>query len=167
MTSTQHTCTIDSPVGPLELVAVDGALTEIHFAGTAPATQGDLDSDPVLREAVDQLTAYFGGVRTEFDLPLDGRGSEFQKRVWQALTEVPYGETWSYAQLARHIGSPTASRAVGAANGQNPLPVVVPCHRVVGTNGTLVGYGGGLDRKRVLLELEAKVRLNRDFGATL
>jgi methylated-DNA-[protein]-cysteine S-methyltransferase len=165
-TTTRHSCTIDSPIGVLELQTTDDALTSIYFCDDSSVTamQGDLDSDPVLRETVDQLDAYFAGERTDFDLPLSPRGTEFQRRVWSALAEIPYAETWSYAELARHIGLPTAFRAVGAANGQNPLPIVIPCHRVVGANGKLVGYGGGMDRKRQLLELEAKVRVKRDFG---
>ncbi len=160
----RHTCTIDSPVGGLELLATDGMLNHIHFVGDAPRTQGDVDDDPVLRATVDQLTAYFAGELVEFDLPLAPRGTAFQERVWSALQEIPYAETWSYAELARHIGLPTAFRAVGAANGQNPIPIVIPCHRVVGANGRLVGYGGGMDNKQLLLELEAKVRVHRDFG---
>lgn len=166
MTTTQHACTIDTPIGPLELRTTGEALTSIYFTdkGSARAARGDLDSDPVLRDTADQLNAYFAGDRTDFDLPLAPHGTDFQERVWSALTEIPYAETWSYAELARHIGLPTAFRAVGAANGQNPLPIVVPCHRVVGANGKLVGYGGGMERKRHLLELEAKVRVGRDFG---
>ncbi|HZC26989.1 MAG TPA: methylated-DNA--[protein]-cysteine S-methyltransferase [Actinopolymorphaceae bacterium] len=163
---TQHACTIDTPVGLLELRSNGKALTSIYFTdkASATATRGDLDSDPVLRETADQLNAYFAGERTDFDLPLAPHGTDFQERVWSALTEIPYAETWSYAELARHIGLPTAFRAVGAANGQNPLPIVIPCHRVVGANGKLVGYGGGMERKRHLLELEANVRVRRDFG---
>ena len=164
MTGSRHTCTIDSPVGALEILATGETLTSVHFVGDAPATRGDLDDDAVLRTTVQQLTAYFAGELTEFDLPLDPHGTGFQKQVWSALTEIPYGETWSYGELARRIGIPTAFRAVGAANGQNPLPIIVPCHRVVGANGKLVGYGGGMERKQVLLELEAKVRIHRDFA---
>jgi methylated-DNA-[protein]-cysteine S-methyltransferase len=157
--TTCDTCTIETPVGALELGATDDALTSIRFAGDAPVDRGDLDDNPILQRAADQLAAYFAGERTDFDLPLEPGGTSFQRRVWTALAEIPYAETWSYGDLARHIGAPvSASRAVGAANGQNPLPIVVPCHRVVGANGKLVGFGGGIERKQLLLELEAKVK---------
>jgi O-6-methylguanine DNA methyltransferase len=112
-------------------------------------------SNPMVAEAIRQLRAYFGGELTRFDLPLDLRGTSFQLRVWQALQEIPYGATCSYMQLATAIGAPRAVRAVGAANGSNPIPIVVPCHRVIGSGGKLVGYGGGLPLKRLLLDLEA------------
>lgn len=150
---------IDSPIGVLELTSDGTALTEILFTnGELEPERRDLDTDPVLQQAVQQLTEYFDGKRTDFDLPLSFAGTSFQKQVWSTLLEIPYAETWSYAELARRIGQPNASRAVGAANGQNPLPVIVPCHRVVGANGSLTGYGGGLDRKRTLLQLEAQVQ---------
>ena len=159
-----RTCTIDSPVGALELRTSAGRLTTIWFAGDAPPNRGDLDDDPVLATTVEQLRAYFAGALTEFDLPMTMAGTPFQRQVWTTLTQIPYAETWTYGDLAHRVGMPTGARAVGAANGQNPLPIVVPCHRVVGTNGRLIGYGGGLDRKVTLLELEAKVRFERDFG---
>jgi methylated-DNA-[protein]-cysteine S-methyltransferase len=172
MTTIQHTSTMDTPIGPLELRARADALTSIRFVDTPAAPQGDVDvaHDPdvggsqVLAAAVAQLTEYFAGERTDFDLPLHTGGTPFQQQVWAMLAEIPYAETWSYAELARRIGSPTAFRAVGAANGQNPLPIVLPCHRVVGSGGQLVGYGGGMDRKRMLLQLEATTQLQRDFG---
>ena len=115
--------------------------------------------DARFADARAQFTEYFAGQRTEFDLPLDcATGTEFQRLVWRALCDIPYGETISYGELARRIGQPAAVRAVGLANGRNPLSIVVPCHRVVGTGGKLTGYGGGLDRKRHLLDLEARVR---------
>jgi methylated-DNA-[protein]-cysteine S-methyltransferase len=146
---------IASPVGSLLLQADDGGLTGIWFVGNGEPALGDLDSDPVLRAAAEQLAEYFAGRRTRFDLPLAATGTPFQRAVWDALQEIPYGRTWSYADLALHIGKPRAVRAVGAANGRNPLPIVVPCHRVVGANGTLTGYGGGLENKRILLDLES------------
>lgn len=106
-------------------------------------------------EACVQLDAYFAGELKEFDLPLLPKGTAFQESVWQALTEIPYGETWSYGQLAANIGKPKASRAVGAANGVNPIPVIIPCHRVIGASGKLTGFGGGLETKQLLLELES------------
>jgi methylated-DNA-[protein]-cysteine S-methyltransferase len=151
-----HT-TVDSPVGVLHLVATDGVLSGLYLEAQRhrpdEATFGPRDGGP-FGEVVTQLTAYFAGERTAFDLPLRLEGTAFQRRVWAALREVPYGETWSYGQLAAHIGSPGASRAVGLANGRNPIAIVVPCHRVVGADGKLTGYGGGLERKRQLLDLE-------------
>jgi len=134
--------------------------------GVAANRQVELDVNPVLAKTIEQLREYFAGERTTFDLPLRTGGTPFQRKVWEALAEIPYGETWTYAELARRIGSPTAVRAVGAANGQNPLPIVLPCHRVIGSNGKLVGYGGGMDRKRFLLELEARTRMQLDFAAS-
>jgi methylated-DNA-[protein]-cysteine S-methyltransferase len=166
MSTTQHICTIDSAVGPLELRAGPTTLHAIRFVDTPPDPHEELDDldSQVLRTTITQLKEYFAGERTDFDLPLDIRGTPFQQQVWSMLAEIPYGATWSYAELARRIGAPTAFRAVGAANGQNPLPIVLPCHRVVGSNGKLVGYGGGMDRKSTLLQLEATVQLQRDFG---
>lgn len=125
------------------------------FASAAPRD----DAHPLLAEAARQLYAYFRGELRVFDLPLDLAGTEFQQRVWSALRRIPYGETCSYAALAREIGSPGAFRAVGAANGANPVAIIVPCHRVIASDGTLCGFGGGLDRKRYLLELEASTSL--------
>lgn len=146
--------TLPTPVGPLT-VAVDaaGALTRIDFAdapgGTPPGADAALD------RAVGQLEEYFAGTRTDFDLPLAAAGTPFQQRVWTALRDIPYGATESYGSLARRLGAPGASRAVGLANGRNPIPIVVPCHRVIGSTGTLTGYAGGVERKRWLLDHEA------------
>lgn len=147
---------IDSPVGELRLVAVDGALTAIEFFPFADTVAGDRDdSDPVLIEATRQLREYFAGDRKDFDLPLEPAGTPFQQRVWTALRSIDWGETTSYGALATQLGmAPGASRAVGLANGRNPIPIVVPCHRVIGANGALTGYAGGLERKQVLLDLE-------------
>ena len=153
---------IDSPVGPLTLLAEDGALTGLYLEDREPhgpdglnrAEAGDEANDRVLAEATRQLDEYFAGQRQEFDLPLALRGTVFQRRVWQALRDIPYGETTSYGHLASDIGQPTAARAVGLANGRNPVSIIVPCHRVVGSDGSLTGYGGGLDRKQRLLDLE-------------
>lgn len=146
-------CVIDSPVGRLLIEADDVGLTAVertHAPLSAPDT-------PLLTEAAAQLRAYFDGALTEFDLPLHMVGTEFQLRCWQALTAIPYGETISYGEQARRVGSPKASRAVGGANHRNRICIVVPCHRVIGANGTLTGYGGGIDMKEWLLAHEQKV----------
>jgi methylated-DNA-[protein]-cysteine S-methyltransferase len=158
---------VDSPIGPLTLVAADGRLTGLYMevrghepepaALGRPAPADPCELDPVLAAAAGQLDSYFAGQLTEFSLPLDLEGTAFQRTVWAALRTIGYGETMSYGQLADRIGQPTASRAVGLANGRNPVSIVVPCHRVVGADGSLTGYGGGLDRKRFLLGLEQRV----------
>jgi methylated-DNA-[protein]-cysteine S-methyltransferase len=127
---------------------------ELNAATELPGRESE--SNPVLRHAVAQLRAYFGGELRDFDLTLDIQGTEFQRRVWQELLNIPYGETRSYSFVANTIGAPKAVRAVGAANGRNPIPIVVPCHRVIGAGGSLTGYGGGLPLKRFLLDLEAR-----------
>jgi methylated-DNA-[protein]-cysteine S-methyltransferase len=147
----------ESPLGPLTLRADDGVLSGLymleHRHGPGPERLGErvADAAPAARE---QLASYFVGELREFSVEVALRGTEFQARVWAALREIPYGETCSYGELAVAIGAPTAVRAVGLANGKNPVSIVVPCHRVVGVNGSLTGYGGGTDRKRTLLELE-------------
>jgi methylated-DNA-[protein]-cysteine S-methyltransferase len=155
--------TAPSPVGELTLTATDQGLTSIRFpaveraGGVAhnPATADWERDDALFAAALEQLGAYWSGAPVTFDLPLAPIGTPFQLRVWEALAEIPYGETRSYGQLAARVGAPGAARAVGAANGSNPLPIIVPCHRVIGANGRLTGYGGGLDRKRFLLSLES------------
>jgi O-6-methylguanine DNA methyltransferase len=136
------------------LVAGDCGLRAIDFRSERPAKGERNDANRVTREAARQLRAYFAGQLRRFDLPLDMQGTEFQLRVWHELERIPYGETRSYRQIAEAVGAPRAVRAVGAANGANPIPIVVPCHRVIGANGKLVGYGGGLPLKKRLLELE-------------
>ena len=151
---------IESPVGKLRLVAEDGALVGLSMEQQRhPAAFGAADGqgDPVLDEAGRQLAAWFAGDRTRFDLPLRPKGTPFQLAVWEALREIPFGETRSYGQIAAGLGQPTAVRAVGAANGRNPLGIIVPCHRVIGADGSLVGYGGGMERKRWLLGHEREV----------
>jgi methylated-DNA-[protein]-cysteine S-methyltransferase len=150
---------VDSPIGRL-LLSCDGeCLTGVYMdVPSKPPrdTRGwvpDANANP-LPEVVRQLGEYFAGTRREFDLPLRLEGTPFQQRVWKSLTEIPYGETWSYGELAKRIGNPNASRAVGLANGSNPIAILVPCHRVIGADGSLTGYGGGLDRKRWLLAHE-------------
>ncbi len=155
---------VSSPIGPLTLIAQDGRLAGVHMEVTRyepdPETLGaavPCEADPVLAAAASQLRAYFSGDLTTFDLPLTLEGTGFQRIVWAGLQAIPYGETISYGELARRIGQPSASRAVGLANGRNPVSIVVPCHRVIGADGSLTGYGGGMDRKRFLLGLEQRV----------
>ena len=156
MTSpTTYTTTLDSPIGPLLLTSDGTALTRLLIGGD-PDPSWSPEPCPVLESAVAQLQEYFAGSRTEFDLPLAPTGTPFQQSVWRALRDIPYAGTESYGQLAARVGNSRASRAVGLANGRNPISIVVPCHRVVGANGSLVGYGGGLDRKRTLLDLERR-----------
>jgi len=151
---------IDSPVGELRVVERNGAIAAIEYTPFRPPSDGrplgERDDDhPVLVEARRQLAAYFARELKEFDLPLAPEGSDFQRRVWQQLELIPYGETASYGEIAHRLGhTNAASRAVGLANGRNPIPIVIPCHRVIGANGTLTGYAGGLGRKQTLLELE-------------
>ncbi|MFC9650397.1 MULTISPECIES: methylated-DNA--[protein]-cysteine S-methyltransferase [unclassified Streptomyces] len=148
---------IDSPYGPLTLVATDGALSGLYMVGQRhrppEETFGEPDPRP-FPEVVRQLGAYFDGELTEFDLPLRLNGTPFQREVWAQLQRIPYGETRSYGELAEFLGKPGASRAVGLANGKNPVGIIVPCHRVIGSTGGLTGYGGGLDRKQRLLVFE-------------
>ena len=151
---------MDSPVGEVRIVERDGMITDLEFFPFRPNIDGRPigqrdDSHPVLVKAVEQLTAYFARDLKEFDLPLAPQGSDFQRRVWDTLLEIGYGETASYGQIAHRLGmTNAASRAVGAANGRNPIAIVIPCHRVIGANGTLTGYAGGLERKQMLLGLE-------------
>lgn len=147
---------VESPIGPVTLVVDDaGRLAGVYLSehAHAPATYGARD-DTVAADAAAQLGEYFAGTRTMFDLDLAAVGTEFQRRVWKALGDIPYGQTWTYGQLAAHLGSPKASRAVGLANGRNPFSIVVPCHRVVGAGGALTGYAGGVQRKQWLLDHE-------------
>jgi methylated-DNA-[protein]-cysteine S-methyltransferase len=153
-----HYRTIDSPIGLLTLAGHDQALTNLRMVDQTyePNRNGWTPNPKAFNGAVDQLNAYFAGELTTFDLELDLRGSEFQRRVWNALLTIPFGETRSYGEIADQIGAPGAARAVGLANGHNPIAIVVPCHRVIGASGSLTGYGGGLDRKRSLLALESR-----------
>jgi methylated-DNA-[protein]-cysteine S-methyltransferase len=148
----------DSPIGRLLLTTDGTALTGLYMeiSRKAPSTEGWVEDGTVapLAETVRQLAEYFAGARRAFDLPMRLKGTAFQQRVWRELTEIPYGETWSYGQLAQRINKPSASRAVGLANGRNPISILVPCHRVIGANGSLTGYGGGLERKQWLLAHE-------------
>ncbi len=161
MTSPSTTI-IDSPIGPLQVSAEDGALTHVFMdaqrhAPPASLSQSWREDRTALAGVVEQLEAYFGGELTDFDLVLRPDGTPFQRAVWGALQTVPYGETSSYGAIAAQIAHPNASRAVGQANGRNPIAIIIPCHRVIGSAGSLTGYGGGLDRKQWLLAHERKV----------
>jgi methylated-DNA-[protein]-cysteine S-methyltransferase len=164
--------TVDSPIGRL-LLQTDGiSLTGLFMDVPNRPPRGmnewreDANAGP-LPQAVRQLGEYFAGNRLDFDLPLRLQGTEFQQRVWRALTEIPYGATWSYGELAKRIGNPNASRAVGLANGRNPISILVPCHRVIGADGSLTGYGGGLERKQWLLAHEGLHRFGRPAKISL
>ncbi|MEX1197939.1 MAG: methylated-DNA--[protein]-cysteine S-methyltransferase [Pseudohongiellaceae bacterium] len=149
--------TLDSPVGSLLLAGDGQALLRIGFPTGKTALKPGSDwlrRNGLFRESIAQLKAYFAGELQRFNLPLAPQGTPFQQQVWHALREIPYGETRSYGDIARRIGKPAASRAVGAANGLNPIPIIIPCHRVIGSSGQLVGFGGGLPTKKKLLMLE-------------
>jgi methylated-DNA-[protein]-cysteine S-methyltransferase len=151
--------TMPSPVGELTLVASDAGLTAILWHDDDPdrvrlGTMVEDRNDPILNHAAHELTDYFAGTLKAFTVPLDFRGTEFQKSVWAALLAIPFGETRSYGEIARQIGRPAASRAVGAANGRNPISIIAPCHRVIGANGALTGFAGGLAAKALLLGIE-------------
>jgi methylated-DNA-[protein]-cysteine S-methyltransferase len=151
---------VPSPIGPLTVVQEDGALVRLAMSPPWRPVEGGIgqQSDEGFDDVVRQLGEYFAGERTAFDLPLHPVGSDFELRVWDQLTRIPYGETRSYGHVARAVGEPGGAQAVGAANGRNPLAIVVPCHRVIGADGSLVGFGGGLPRKRFLLDLEQRDR---------
>jgi methylated-DNA-[protein]-cysteine S-methyltransferase len=151
--NTTYYTTIPSPIGDLLLTSDGRSLTGLHMSPFDPPLGGQHDEGPFV-DVMEQLEEYFAGGRKSFDVSLNPKGTPFQMSVWAGIREIPYGETISYGELARWIGNPRAVRAVGRANGSNPIAVVVPCHRVIGSNGTLTGYGGGLDRKAKLLALE-------------
>lgn len=148
--NTLYQSLINTPIGELTILATDTAIVEVAF-DAQPLTRPE---STLTRDAKAQLAAYFAGKHQQFDLPLAPTGTLFQRQAWAALEQIPYGETWYYAQQALQINRPKAVRAVGAANGANPIAIVIPCHRVIGKNGSLTGYGGGLDRKQWLLALE-------------
>ncbi len=157
MTPVKHHTIIDSPYGPLTLVAEDGVLCGLYMTDQRhrpPEETFGTPEDTPFAETREQLDAYFTGDLTDFTVPLRLDGTPFQRTVWSHLRAIPYGETRAYGQLATALGTPTASRAVGLANGRNPIGIIVPCHRVIGSTGSLTGYGGGLDRKQRLLDFE-------------
>jgi methylated-DNA-[protein]-cysteine S-methyltransferase len=147
---------MESPVGPLTVAATEHGLASVHFGKAIPEGAGAENS--ISREAVSQLAEYFDGERKTFDLPLDVEGTPFQKAVWEELKQIPYGQTRSYGEIARAVGTPGASRAVGMANHNNPVAIVIPCHRVVGQDGSLTGYAGGVHLKQQLLAIERHTR---------
>ncbi|MFT3838734.1 MAG: methylated-DNA--[protein]-cysteine S-methyltransferase [Myxococcaceae bacterium] len=154
------TKTMTSPVGPLRLFADDEALVGVYFSKTKdepPEGAKQVKSHPMLDRAERELREYFAGKRKDFDVPLRPQGTDFQRQVWKQLSRIPFGERISYAELAKRIGNPKAMRAVGSANGCNPIPIIVPCHRVVGADGSLTGFGGGIANKRILLDHEQVV----------
>ncbi len=151
---------LETPIGTLLIAGDTDAVRRIDFPKNGKASKPEVEWTQSERgpvgQAAKQLREYFAGKRADFDLPLAPEGTEFQRTVWRNLQEIPYGETISYGELAKRVGNPKASRAVGAANGQNPIPIVIPCHRVIGANGKLTGFGGGLPTKEALLTLETK-----------
>lgn len=152
---TRFKLTRPSPIGALTLVASSQALVTLHMGEPGPSFDDAIERpNPLLDRASAQLDEYFAGTRERFDVPLAPEGTDFQRRVWAVLQTIPFGVTWSYAQVARALGQVSAVRAVGAANGRNPIGIVIPCHRVIGADGSLTGYGGGLPRKRWLLAHE-------------
>lgn len=152
----------ESPFGTILLVSDGKALKQLSFIEDQALFQEEAGDqqymDDVIRQTIDQLQEWFAGDRTDFDLPLAPEGTDFQQRVWQELLEIPFGETCTYGQLAHTLNKPTAARAVGAANGKNPIALIIPCHRVNGANGSLTGYAFGIERKKLLLEMEAKFK---------
>lgn len=145
---------METKIGLLTITEEEGAITEVLFGKVGEDQTFLAEATPILQETEKQLAEYFAGIRKAFDLPLAPEGTDFQKSVWQALQQIPYGETRSYKEIATAVGNPKASRAVGLANNRNPISIVIPCHRVIGANGKLVGYGGGLGIKEALLQLE-------------
>jgi methylated-DNA-[protein]-cysteine S-methyltransferase len=156
----------EAPFGPLALCARGDQLVALSLPDH-PVPTGVVRPTPILAAAVAQLREYFAGTRTAFDLPLAPEGTAFQRLVWDQLLAIPHGATWSYGEVARAIGRPAASRAVGAANGKNPIAIIIPCHRVIGSDGTLTGYGGGIPTKRWLLEHEQRISPRPRGTATL
>jgi methylated-DNA-[protein]-cysteine S-methyltransferase len=163
---TSYYTTVDSPIGALLLISDGEALTGLYMEPHGDQAGGAVHDEAPLAGPVEQLRAYFAGELTSWDVPLKPAGTEFQRRVWAELAHIPYGHTTSYGEIATTLGNPTASRAVGLANGRNPISVILPCHRVIGADGSLTGYGGGLPRKRWLLDHERATlgRLGRGSG---
>ena len=153
----KNTFIYDTRIGKIGIIDNGDSITEIYFANVLDTREVNVKETPLIKEAAKQLKEYFEGKRQDFDLPLSPKGTTFQKNVWKVLETIPYGETWSYKQVAEKVNSPKAYRAVGMANNKNPISIVIPCHRVIGANGKLVGYGGGLEIKDYLLNMEKKI----------
>ena len=149
-----------SPLGMIELSATENGISSLYFVSEAKQKSAQ---NKILSDCVKQLEEYFENKRKEFSIPLDMQGTDFQKKVWNELLNIPFGKTISYLQLAKRLGDEKSIRAVGGANGKNPVSIIVPCHRVIGSDGTLVGYGGGLDKKKLLLELEGALKQKELF----
>ncbi len=155
----RHYCYYDSPIGKMLLVGMDGVLEELHFPNSTErlkVPEDWQDNAASFKEALRQLREYFAAARREFDLAIAPHGTPFQERVWQELRKIPFGETASYGAIAERIGNPKACRAVGLANSKNPIPIIIPCHRIIGKDGSLTGFGGGLTVKQQLLDLESR-----------
>lgn len=166
---TMNRVLMDSPIGHILIVTDSQFLTEVKFPESITKEEAESAKEtdcPVALETIRQLKEYFQQQRTEFDLPLKADGTEFQMAVWKQLRKIPFGETWCYGDLAKAVGNPKASRAVGAANGKNPIPIIIPCHRVIGKNNRLTGFGGGLNAKLALLRLEKVVESESDVPVT-
>ncbi|KPU42355.1 methylated-DNA--protein-cysteine methyltransferase, constitutive [Oxobacter pfennigii] len=146
----------ESILGEICIAENNGEITNVYFPNEKLSLDMEIAEAPILKEANNQLQSYLKGQLKEFSLPLNPKGTEFMKKVWIALCEIPYGETASYKDIAEKIGSPKAARAVGLANNRNPIPIIIPCHRVIGKNGSLIGYGGGLELKKTLLSIEER-----------
>ena len=154
----KYACFMDSPIGRIGIAQEGEAITNVFFNNTVRPSVFDEKETPLLSDAIAQLKEYFSGTRKCFSLPLQPDGSEFERAVWQELQKIPYGEIRTYKEIAIAIGKPTACRAVGSANGKNPISIIIPCHRVIGANGKLTGYAGGLGVKKYLLDLEKRDR---------
>ncbi len=157
--SKDYTTYTPSPLGTLQITAEEHGLTAINYRDESPTESSDQQQHPVLAKTVDQLNEYFEGQRKTFDLPLVLKGTDFQQKVWKQLQQIPYGQTITYGELAKRLGDPQKARAVAGANGLNPIPIIIPCHRVIGTDNKITGYSGGIERKEFLLKLEGALLL--------
>lgn len=157
--SKEYTTFTNSPLGFLQLKANERGLTVINYYNDTPPDSSDRPQNPVLTKAIDQLNEYFEGQRKSFDVPLVPKATNFQQKVWEELQQIPYGQTITYSELAKRLGDPKKARAVAGANGLNPIPIIIPCHRVIGADNKLTGYSGGIERKQFLLQHEGALLL--------